>query len=512
MARVIAGEEDSKSQAAQLETKKAKAINFVVFLKRYYTAIKRKFSKETEMKALKFIKHIGSCFAILLAFEVNTHATDEVFTGDGSRKRDRSPATSLQTFSAKTPIFVKRQKNLFSMRQLSYIPFHFLSNWVQGRKRLGKIADSEKGNNCDVVQFISHPDHQNAQQQFLWPYTVKFENIVEPFKPFVPKQYDVPSSYSHADIVFQGGVLAHKSPAYAIDENMFIVAANSFFAKDDEEKSLVKTLNISGLPCSLPVSYTDVGCADYTVYAHCFIHPQYQATKSTDFDVALVFLTPYLYVPDYYREDFLIKNGLSEFYTNIFRAISTPNNTVGLRWHDKYISPIFYHQIENFQDIADYSLVDQISTNVLIPEEQYIFQHYITLRENLLPFIMRCTEIHSAMVTIYNHLYDQLSNERRFRQYSQYAGERYKEKKLKEEAINLISQEKSIEAIHKITSLPIETIQKLKNNFEEGRVIGTIDMVRNLIVMGLPDEQIAKASGLPQKKIEEIRAGMTAAE
>ncbi|HCU06555.1 MAG TPA: hypothetical protein DIC42_03120 [Holosporales bacterium] len=46
----------------------------------------------------------------------------------------------------------------------------------------------------------------------------------------------------------------------------------------------------------------------------------------------------------------------------------------------------------------------------------------------------------------------------------------------------------------------------------EGELNAKIDMVRNLIVMGLPDEQIAKASGLPQKKIEEIRAGMTAAE
>ncbi len=37
-------------------------------------------------------------------------------------------------------------------------------------------------------------------------------------------------------------------------------------------------------------------------------------------------------------------------------------------------------------------------------------------------------------------------------------------------------------------------------------------MVKNLIGMALPDEQIAKASGLPQEQIEEIRAGMTAAE
>ena len=43
------------------------------------------------MKDLKLIKHISACLSIMLAFAVNIHATTgETFTGDGSRKRERS--------------------------------------------------------------------------------------------------------------------------------------------------------------------------------------------------------------------------------------------------------------------------------------------------------------------------------------------------------------------------------------------------------------------------------------
>lgn len=480
---------------------------------------------------MKFIKQIGIYLVILLTVTINIYATDDAASNSDSSRRKRSrdtetvqednlPArpvlsqlygisTSSRLSNATMPIFIKRQMNLFSMRQISYISFGFLEHWASWRLRLSGICDNPCDDKYDVAQLLLHPDYEKAKKQFLWPYPVKFEDIQYPFKTFLPEQHYMHSSNSHADIVFQWNEASTtKSPAYAIDENLFILSARPFFDGSTEPQSLVRSFNISGLPCDLAVNHDEVGNEDHSVYAHCFIHPQYKATKNPVFDVALVFLTPFLYIPEYYREDFFRKNNLSESDKNLFRLISTPDKKVGRVWRDKYIAPAYYHQTEDIPNISHESMVDDISTNAIIPEEQHIFHHHIILRKSLLPFIMACNQAYSGIIKTHNHLYGQLSQQREFRQYSEYTAELYKESKAIDKAILMINKGGPLGAIHTATSLPLAKIQEIKNNFEEGKIEGKIDMVNNLLGMGLSDEQIAKASELPQTKIEEIRASM----
>ena len=64
------------------------------------------------------------------------------------------------------------------------------------------------------------------------------------------------------------------------------------------------------------------------------------------------------------------------------------------------------------------------------------------------------------------------------------------------------------ELLHAGKMAYMSRMSREEEKFEQGELKGKIEMVKKLFGMGLSDEQIAKASELPQTKIDEIRAGL----
>ena len=88
-------------------------------------------SKDTEMKSLKFIKHISACLSIMLAFSVNIHATTgDTFTGDGSRKRERSVENISPYDSSDQEMPITLQPKQSTIQTYGIATYDALFKWV----------------------------------------------------------------------------------------------------------------------------------------------------------------------------------------------------------------------------------------------------------------------------------------------------------------------------------------------------------------------------------------------
>ncbi|HCU06405.1 MAG TPA: hypothetical protein DIC42_02315 [Holosporales bacterium] len=438
------------------------------------------------MKTLKLTKYIALCFLIALSFTVDHYASDESVS-NVKRPREHTPEGD-EIFSGQ--FVCMSPGGHVKITQPKYPKYTGLQHTARSFRTVGGPIFEDGGDGYRYVRYEVAPPLNNTD--LLTPEAV--ESIVNSEQAFNIISTDQSSSppYSSCGRLemffpsqdFTNPAVYHGSAA-AIDKNLLVTAAHNFlppqlYNKPNNKKIMADRVNFEHLLTNNGISKKAVH--EMHVATHCFIHPEWEKKFNPHYDIALVFLSESMSLTPEEKTQLLKLHVLPESIEDTIHIVGYPDGHPYMRQSEgkmikegAELSKIVYHNANTKQGSSGSPIIREsnsiVGVHTRAPSEGKNYNRGVRMREDLLPFIDEC---------------------------------------IRQNQIFLENEEKAMAEKAKIQErYEAETAKKHK---EEGKIEAKIEMVKNLIGMALPDEQIAKASGLPQEQIEEIRAGMTAAE
>ncbi|MDP3641073.1 MAG: Rpn family recombination-promoting nuclease/putative transposase [Alphaproteobacteria bacterium] len=423
----------------------------------------------------KFIKHIGLCFAILLAFEVNTHATDEVFTGDGSRKRERSvEKTSLSDRPSQQRQSSLQPKQSTSGQTYGIATYDALFKWVLSQESVQPSFFNTFLPNLPVKSIKRLNEHMNPIKSFQHLRETFVDGDVKKTVDLLKTSKEIAVHTKNTD----KATLKMSISATKFLENV----VNHF---DDFQKVI-------------PRQEYD-GAMDFVCELDSgeFALVEMQVIPQNHWDQRAL-----AYVAAFYGNQLRQGDQWKDLKKVIGINILGGGKDALQHWGETPDQFIRHYKVQEQKhqptrfiegiEIIQYSLMNAPKTFDVNELRDWIcfFKEGANMSEDDVQQTIKTKAVRDAFS---------------FSKISSLPADVKKGYDAEEAVYN-----KSSEYIEKEKAK--ERAKGVVEGIAEGELNAKIDMVRNLIVMDLPDEQIAKASGLPQKKIEEIRAGMTAAE
>lgn len=272
--------------------------------------------------------------------------------------------------------------------------------------------------------------------------------------------------------------------AAAIDKNLLVTAAHNFFPSHlpgripNLGKARANTVNFEHL---LLGQDDRRGSYHIHVASHCYMHPEWEKSFNPHYDIALVFLSQCITLTKEENDELLKLQVLPASVTGSIRIVGYPETrpemraSTGILGGGKDASQVIYHRANTHGGSSGSPIIKGGETIIGVhaygtpggatsPSDH---NSGVRIRHDLLPFIEESVHLNQIF----------LEDEEKAMAEKAKVQERYEAK-------------------------------KAKKYIEKGEIEGKIDMVKNLIGMGLSDEQIITASKLSKEKIEEIRAGM----
>ena len=434
----------------------------------------------------KFIKHIGLCLVIALFFTVDHYASDESVS-NVKRPRENTPETD-KIFSGQ---FVSIQDDgVISIKQPRY-PIHQTSQSLMPPTR--QTGPAEITLNPDGTYTAMIPTEPYPEGQLLDPLPTETKltgdayEIITEYNATKRPHFSCGRLKMHFES-FPSGKDYFCGSAAAIDKNLLVTAAHNFFPSHlpgsipNTGKVRANTVNFEHL---LLGQDERRGAYHIHVASHCYMHPEWEKSFNPHYDIALVFLSQCITLTKEESDELLKLQVLPSSVTGSIRIVGYPETlpvmraSTGNLEDGKDASKVIYHRANTHGGSSGAPIIKDEKTIIGVhaygtPGGAISPSHHnsgVRIRHDLLPFIEESVRLNQVF--------------------------------LEDEEKAMVEKAKIQERYE------AETAKKHK---EEGKIEAKIEMVKNLIGMALPDEQIAKASGLPQEQIEEIRAGMTAAE